>query len=660
MIEINLKELLEELQKREVQSDNNDHTQFKSIQTLFEQIQNNRGQVGLEELHYNLHFHREQSKILDKYLMKKDPKKIVKINKDYRKNKKQQSDTDSLSIVKDSVPQVKFMESLQWFQYLGQNEKIFQSQIFNRNYIIFQQLDNQKQFEDFSNLIIDKGENTVVYSGVDLLEISHIAIKQTLVINDFLEHAQQYIIQNEIYELYPNIFLKIILPVYIHSISQEKALFVSQMELGTINLFEYAQEHKIRDEEYQLIFQQIYIQITMLHHHKIAHRDIKPQNIIFVNNKGWLLCDFGEALKYEKQQSVYNIRGTFGFIPPRIYQASKIGDVLVQQDLLYNDLYALGITLLVIKHQIKKSSEIDDYLDKQDEIIQKLVENTKLKQLDQFQIDENQQFIEPNVKKSKQIDFQQLGNKEIMEYINVLKNIDFESPPPFLEKLIKFVDNYLVKIESDRLNYLYICQHIYQCPEYLKYFHNIPKFKMLRQVKFWRQKNKQINLVDQEQLISFMNQLGFIDLVLQFGYQYLTQKYSFSVHIIIIKTLYRLIERDRALNEYKLLLKFRDQYFMNDDELKLLIQISVLLLDFRFINQGELKYLAERNCVVSRFDLHYLEIDYDNSEEFLVEQIMSQYNSQKKKGKFISEYNIDQINIQTLRQQMIDLYFVAM
>ena len=44
-----------------------------------------------------------------------------------------------------------------------------------------------------------------------------------------------------------------------------------------------------------------------------------------------------------------------------------------------------------------------------------------------------------------------------MEYINVLKNIDFESPPPFLEKLIKTVDNYLVKIESDRLNYLYIC-----------------------------------------------------------------------------------------------------------------------------------------------------------------------------------------------------------
>ena len=46
----------------------------------------------------------------------------------------------------------------------------------------------------------------------------------------------------------------------------------------------------------------------------IAHRDIKPQNIIFVKNKGWLLCDFGDSLKYESVQGIYNIRGTYSFI----------------------------------------------------------------------------------------------------------------------------------------------------------------------------------------------------------------------------------------------------------------------------------------------------------------------------------------------------------
>ncbi|KAM3146109.1 hypothetical protein pb186bvf_001766 [Paramecium bursaria] len=46
-------------------------------------------------------------------------------------------------------------------------------------------------------------------------------------------------------------------------------------------------------------------------------------------NIRWLLCDFGDALKYEKQQSIYNVRGTFGFIPPKIHKKSKIGNVLI-------------------------------------------------------------------------------------------------------------------------------------------------------------------------------------------------------------------------------------------------------------------------------------------------------------------------------------------
>jgi serine/threonine protein kinase len=33
---------------------------------------------------------------------------------------------------------------------------------------------------------------------------------------------------------------------------------------------------------------------------KIAHRDIKPQNIVYFKEKKWKFIDFGEAMFYEE------------------------------------------------------------------------------------------------------------------------------------------------------------------------------------------------------------------------------------------------------------------------------------------------------------------------------------------------------------------------
>ena len=54
----------------------------------------------------------------------------------------------------------------------------------------------------------------------------------------------------------------------------------------------------------------------MLHKNNIAHRDIKPQNIIFVENKGWVLCDFEHSLNYINVNGVYDIKGTYAFLLP--------------------------------------------------------------------------------------------------------------------------------------------------------------------------------------------------------------------------------------------------------------------------------------------------------------------------------------------------------
>ena len=39
--------------------------------------------------------------------------------------------------------------------------------------------------------------------------------------------------------------------------------------------------------------------LILLHSNNYAHRDIKPQNILFIKGQGWKLADFGESIKYE-------------------------------------------------------------------------------------------------------------------------------------------------------------------------------------------------------------------------------------------------------------------------------------------------------------------------------------------------------------------------
>lgn len=55
--------------------------------------------------------------------------------------------------------------------------------------------------------------------------------------------------------------------------------------------------------------------IITMHDHSYAHRDIKPQNILYVESKGWVLSDFGCSIKYKQVEGEYEICGTKAFLP---------------------------------------------------------------------------------------------------------------------------------------------------------------------------------------------------------------------------------------------------------------------------------------------------------------------------------------------------------
>ncbi|KAM3146110.1 hypothetical protein pb186bvf_001767 [Paramecium bursaria] len=107
-------------------------------------------------------------------------------------HEKNQSDT----FVKEQQSNVKFMQSLQWFNFQVNMIKIFR--------LI------QQKFDD-SDLLIDKGYNTYIYSGLKLDDETPIAIKLTQINNDYFEYAQQFIIHQEISEHYPKMFLTLLL-----------------------------------------------------------------------------------------------------------------------------------------------------------------------------------------------------------------------------------------------------------------------------------------------------------------------------------------------------------------------------------------------------------------------------------------------------------------
>ena len=72
-----------------------------------------------------------------------------------------------------------------------------------------------------------------------------------------------------------------------------------------------------------------------MHSMHIAHRDIKPQNILYVIRKKWVLGDFGCATIYQNKKEVHKIAGTKSYLPKNIRNKVKyfFEDIEMEMDL---------------------------------------------------------------------------------------------------------------------------------------------------------------------------------------------------------------------------------------------------------------------------------------------------------------------------------------
>jgi len=79
---------------------------------------------------------------------------------------------------------------------------------------------------------------------------------------------------------------------------------------------------------------------------KIAHRDIKPQNVLVFNDNLYKIADFGEAkvLKSSKQQNT--LRGTELYMSPLLFNGLKVNRNDVNHNPYKSDVFSLSFCLI--------------------------------------------------------------------------------------------------------------------------------------------------------------------------------------------------------------------------------------------------------------------------------------------------------------------------
>jgi len=112
------------------------------------------------------------------------------------------------------------------------------------------------------------------------------------------------------------------------------------------DLYQYMQTHKMNQSEICNYFRQLTQGVLYLHENGIAHKDLKPENLVLDSNCNLKITDFGEAevfkTPFEKDIHLSHIvSGTYPYMAPEEF-------IHIDFDARAVDIWACGIILLVL------------------------------------------------------------------------------------------------------------------------------------------------------------------------------------------------------------------------------------------------------------------------------------------------------------------------
>lgn len=195
--------------------------------------------------------------------------------------------------------------------------------------------ENEYEFLSF----IKEGGFAQVYLAKHVLRGNLVAIKKTQIAK--LDSESLYSISREALYL-STLRHKNIIKIY-SSYLTDNALFIVMEYAKGGELFTKL-DHPLTEEEAKVLFKQIHKAVKFCHSNNVIHRDLKPNNILFLDEAKTrlVLIDFGISGLSNGNNKETTKAGTYKFLPPEIVQHINY------QATVKIDVWALGVILYLM------------------------------------------------------------------------------------------------------------------------------------------------------------------------------------------------------------------------------------------------------------------------------------------------------------------------
>ena len=143
--------------------------------------------------------------------------------------------------------------------------------------------------------------------------------------------------------------------------------------MGTGNSKRKKNKQYYIEKEIFLILNQLTSGLVFLQKKGIAHRDIKPQNILIFPNNIYKITDLGEAkMNLNNQKEKQTFTGTPYFMSPLLYNGLRQNKNTVSHNSFKSDAYSLGLCFLyamTLNINVIKIVREKKYLENKEKII---------------------------------------------------------------------------------------------------------------------------------------------------------------------------------------------------------------------------------------------------------------------------------------------------